>query len=151
MIRALTGLAIGVLISGASLAQDADSEPMRSTSALSTGDIITVMVGLLVVVGLIFASAWIVRRFNGGTTANSRVIKVLAVTPLGAKEKLVLAAVGEQQILLGVTPQSITRLAELSEPIDLEAHPEGSPFARQLGALIGGKQSNSSSGRRPGS
>ncbi|MEX1058390.1 MAG: flagellar biosynthetic protein FliO [Natronospirillum sp.] len=118
-------------------------------SAVSAGDLLTVVLGLLVVVGLIFASAWLVRRFNGGTAVNGRVIKVLAVTPLGAKEKLVLASVGEQQILLGVTPQQVTKLMELKEPLDLKAHPEGSPFARQLGALVSGRQAHSSTRRKP--
>lgn len=129
------------------LCQTAAASAPRTPVGVSSGDLVTIILGLLAVLGLIFASAWVVRRFNGGTATSGRVIKVLAVTPLGAKEKLVLAAVGDKQVLLGVTPHQVTMLSELDEPIDLDSHPEGSPFARQLGALIGGKQSKSSSKR----
>lgn len=107
--------------------------------SIGFSEVSTVIFGLLFVIGIIFACAWFMRRINGGTAVNGRVIKVLAVTPLGAKEKLVLVGIGQQQLLLGITPQQITTLHTLSEPLDLQAHPEGSPFARQLGALIGGK------------
>ena len=41
---------------------------------------------------------------------------------LGAKEKVALIQVGNQQILIGVTPQSINRLLDIAEPIQLDAH-----------------------------
>lgn len=118
----------------------------QAVPAVGVSEITTVILGLIFVIGIIFACAWFMRRINGGTAVNGRAIKVLAVTPLGAKEKLVLVGIGKQQLLLGITPQQITTLHELTEPLDLQSHPEGSPFARQLGALIGGKGSNKQTG-----
>ncbi len=152
--RIAIAASLGWLVSAEALlaqSQEPGSGGAQQSGGPSLGvgitDMVTVILGLIFVVGLIFAFAWVVRRFNGGTAANSRLIEVLAVTPLGAKEKLVLARVGEQQVLLGVTPHQITRLAELDEPVDTEAHPEGSPFARQLGALIRGKEGSTSQRR----
>lgn len=125
------------------LALPAAAAPRSDTvPTVGMSEITTVILGLLFVVGIIFACAWFMRRINGGTAVNGRAIKVLAVTPLGAKEKLVLVGIGQQQLLLGITPQQITTLHELAEPLDLQSHPEGSPFARQLGALIGGTGSH---------
>ncbi|TGG95967.1 flagellar biosynthetic protein FliO [Natronospirillum operosum] len=141
-------LLAGLTMAAPGLAAASGQRAPASPVGVSAGDMVTVILGLLVVIGLIFAFAWVVRRFNGSTTVNGRAIKVLAVTPLGAKEKLVLVAVGQQQLLLGVTAHQVTRLLELEEPLDLTAHPEGSPFARQLGALLGGKQADLSPHRK---
>ncbi|MCH8551283.1 MAG: flagellar biosynthetic protein FliO [Natronospirillum sp.] len=145
-VMVLGAVVLSICSSGLLIAEETGVSPRTTApTGLSAGDMITVILGLLFVIGLIFALAWIVRRFNGSPAVNSRVIKVLAVTPLGAKEKLVLVAIGKQQLLLGVTAHQITQLTELDEPLDLTTHPEGSPFARQLGALLGGKQANPSS------
>ncbi|MFC3853348.1 flagellar biosynthetic protein FliO [Salinispirillum marinum] len=116
--------------------------PSSTVPTIGLSEVVTVILGLLFVLGIIFACAWLMRRFNGGSAVNGRAIKVLAVTPLGAKEKLVLVSVGQQQLLLGVTAQQISTLHALTEPLNLTSHPEGSPFARQLGALIGGNKAS---------
>lgn len=76
--------------------------------------------GLILVLLLIFALAYLLRRFNLVPTTNS-VLKTIAVTSLGQKERLVLVQVGEQQYLLGVSSQQVSLIDKLAEPIHLEA------------------------------
>ena len=45
-------------------------------------------------------------------------MKIIACLSLGAREKAVLLQVGEQQILLGVTPQHVQTLHILNHNID---------------------------------
>lgn len=142
--RTLMKRLVAVLVAVVTLTNGAWAAATAGSAVPTIGmrEVITVVFGLLFVLGIIFACAWLMRRFNGGSAVNGRAIKILAVTPLGAKEKLVLVSVGQQQLLLGVTAQQISTLHELTEPLSLTAHPEGSPFARQLGALIGGNKAS---------
>ncbi|MGI2068790.1 flagellar biosynthetic protein FliO [Shewanella baltica] len=83
--------------------------------------------GLILVLLFIFALAYLLRRFNLVPTTNG-VLKTIAVTSLGQKERLVLVQVGEQQYLLGVSSQQVSLIDKLAEPI----HIESDSFASRL-------------------
>lgn len=83
--------------------------------------------GLILVLLLIFALAYLLRRFNLVPATNG-VLKTIAVTSLGQKERLVLVQVGEQQYLLGVSSQQVCLIDKLAEPI----HIESDSFASRL-------------------
>ncbi len=61
-------------------------------------------------------------------------MRVIASLPVGYKEKLLVVKVGEQQLLVGVTPQQVNFLYRLEEPLD-ENQPQ--VFSQQLGKLMG--------------
>lgn len=107
-----------------------------STTAAS--DLIWLILSLLIVIGIIFALALLMRRFVGGQAMMQGKIKVLSITSLSHKEKLALIQVGDTQLLIGVTSQQITLLHELPEPLAAEQK-DDSPFAKKLTALIGSK------------
>ena len=70
--------------------------------------------GMLFAVLFIFLLIlYIVRRFSGrfGSSGPTALIKVLSVHHLSPKEKLVLVAVQEESILIGVSPAGISSLA----------------------------------------
>ncbi|KPN77458.1 flagellar biosynthesis protein FliO [Shewanella sp. Sh95] len=89
------------------------TEPSQMAAASMLG-------GLILVLLLIFALAYLLRRFNLVPT-NHSVLKTLAVTSLGQKERLVLVQVGEQQYLLGVSGQQVNLIDKLAEPIQIES------------------------------
>lgn len=68
--------------------------------------------GLAVVIALLFACLWAIRRLaapRGGGAA----IKVLGAAAVGARERVVLVELGEQVLVLGVAPGSVCKLHEL--------------------------------------
>lgn len=83
-----------------------------------------VVLGLLLVVGTIFALAWLSRRLGGALPGNGRNMKILGVLPLGTKEKIVLVEVGGQQLMLGVTPGQINTLQVFTEPVINAGQPQ---------------------------
>ncbi|EWH09733.1 flagellar protein FliO [Catenovulum agarivorans DS-2] len=85
-----------------------------------TTSIPTMLFGLVVTIAVIYLLAGLARKTNLGQFKNST-MQVLAVLPLSAKEKLLLVQVGECQLLLGVTGQSINLLKEFSQPLDIKA------------------------------
>ncbi|MGH8354860.1 MAG: flagellar biosynthetic protein FliO, partial [Pseudomonas sp.] len=74
------------------------------------GQLVQLLLGLLLVVGLIFLLAWLLRRVQQIGPRGGQVIKLLASQALGPRERLLLVQVGGEQILLGITPGRITPL-----------------------------------------
>ena len=106
--------------------------PDIMTTALTLG------LGLVVVVVLIFLSGWLVRRVQGIGGVNSQALKVVAVLSVGQKERVALIDVGEKQILIGVTPQSVRTLHVFDEPVVNSSQPTGSgDFAQKLQQVMG--------------
>ncbi|MBC3949058.1 MULTISPECIES: flagellar biosynthetic protein FliO [Pseudomonas] len=115
----------------------------QATAAVSSGmggQILQLLFGLLLVIGLIFALAWLMRRVQRGVPGNAQVIELVGSRAIGPRDRLVLVQVGNEQILLGVTPGRITPLHVLNEPVRVpETQPVNSEFAQRLMDLMGNK------------
>jgi len=74
--------------------------------------------GLALVIVAILIFAWLLRRLSGGAMQGRQVIDVLAVKPLGMRERLVLVQVGGDQILLAMTPAGIRHVHTLTQAVD---------------------------------
>lgn len=70
--------------------------------------------GLFVIVGLILLLAWLYRRVQPGVAGQINAMNVLAAISLGHRERLVMVKVVDQVLILGVTPQQINKLHQLS-------------------------------------
>jgi flagellar protein FliO/FliZ len=116
------------LTGAGALAADA-TRPFASPNVVQTatpagaGSLTQVTLSLGLVLAIIFAAAWIVRRMRGFGRTASGALDVLASLPLGQKERAVLIRVGTKQILLGVAPGRVSTLHVLSEPVELSAPP----------------------------
>ena len=73
---------------------------------------------LALVIGIAVATLYAVRRFlpNSIAPQNRQMVRVVGRTALGPKSQLVVAQVGGQLLILGVTGESITRLGEIEDP-----------------------------------
>lgn len=87
----------------------------------SIGRVVFTLAGMI---ALILVLAYWAKRLQGmsgarqgGFSAQGQAIKTLATVSLGLKEKVALIQVGEQQLLIGITPQSIQTLLVLDEVI----------------------------------
>ena len=94
--------------SGPALAQSA------SVPGVGTESFIQGLVGLAVVVGLILAAAWLLRRFNVvGITAGAAGMKIVAGLSVGPRERILLLEIGEHWIVVGVTATQMRTLHTL--------------------------------------
>ena len=121
------------------------AEPVVATAAVPVagasvgGQLTQLVLGLLLVLGLIFALAWLLRRVQQAGPRQGQVIELISSRALGARDRLVLVQVGNEQILLGLTPGRITPLHVLKEPVQVPdtaqaATPE---FAKRLMEILG--------------
>ena len=105
------------------------------------GQLTQLLFGLLLVVGLIFALAWLMRRVQRGVPGNAQVIEMVGSRAIGPRDRLVLVQVGEEQILLGLTPGRITPLHVLKTPVNVDQSKPATPeFAQRLMELLGKDQ-----------
>ena len=76
------------------------------------GSLVQMLFGLALVIALLFGCLWIIRRLSarrGGAAA----IQVLGAAAVGPRERVVLVQLGEQVLVLGVAPGSVTKLHEM--------------------------------------
>ncbi len=72
---------------------------------------------LLLVLGVVFAAAWVMRRLRGFGKFGNGALQVVTEIAVGTKERVVLVQVGKQQLLLGVAPGRVNTLHVLDEPV----------------------------------
>jgi flagellar protein FliO/FliZ len=100
-------------------------QAISQPAAPGVGSLGQVTLSLLIVLGAVFAVAWVVRRMRGIGNRTGGAIDVVADIPLGQKERAVLLRVGQTQILVGVAPGRVNTLHVLAEPIELAKPPAG--------------------------
>ncbi|MGP4844931.1 flagellar biosynthetic protein FliO [Marinobacter sp. 1Y8] len=106
--------------------------PDNLVSMLSLG------LGLVAVIALIFMCAWLVKRMTGLTGMNNQAMKIVSVLAVGARERIALVDVGGTQILVGITPSAIRTLHVFDEPVVTQGgSPADSDFAKRLQAMVG--------------
>ena len=104
----------------------------RTAPGVDAGNLLQTLLGLGLVLALIAAMAWLMKRSQQWHGLGQQQFKVIAALPLGPREKAVLLKVGDQQLLLGVTPQNVNLLTTLEQPLDLNAGQQTPQFAEKL-------------------
>lgn len=112
------------LLWGCSVA--AQAEEQIGSQALKPSDYLgQLALSLGFVLVMIFIAAWLLRRFSQLPGMKGQHIRILSAMAVGRQEKLLLVQVGKEQMLIGVTPNKITLLQTLAEPVavaDNEQH-----------------------------
>jgi len=115
------------------------SSSLLESSQVSS-QLLQLVFGLLLVIGLIFLLAWVVRRVQQSlpVKGSQQAISLLASQALGPRDRLLLVQVGKEQILLGLTPGTIVPLHVLQEPVEVSAanNPLSSAFAQRLAKAL---------------
>ena len=124
-------LAAAALCAPPALAQAAAA----TVPGVPAGSFVQGFVGLLIVVALILAAAWLLRRLNVvGGQAGAAGMKVVGGLSVGPRERILLLEVGDSWVVIGVTATQMRTLHTLPRgqlPAAGEA-PDARPFAQLL-------------------
>ncbi len=105
--------------------------------ALGADSYIQMILGLIFIVLLIFALAWLMRRMGRLQSVMGGTMKLLGGMSLGQRERAVLVQVGDTQMLLGVAPGSVRALHVFDKPVvTATATASGHRFADKLNAIL---------------
>ncbi len=100
--------------------------------------LVQVLLGLLLVLLVIAAAAWLLRRFGHLQAGAGGALRIVGGLSLGSRERAVLVQVGERQLLLGVAPGRVQMLYVLDKelPVAPLAAAAGGRFAARLATAI---------------
>ncbi|RFU43685.1 flagellar biosynthetic protein FliO [Paraburkholderia sp. DHOC27] len=79
--------------------------------ALGVGAVLQTVFGLIAVIGLVFACAWLARRFGlqpGGSRGG--LVKTIGGASLGGKERVTVVEIGDTWLVLGAAPGNVRLL-----------------------------------------
>ena len=132
-------LLITLIFSSSSWSADPVSVPQSSVSYSPVNQIVKMVVGLMVVLGMIFVLAWMAKNHMGFNPSSNSDLKPLAGILVGQKERVVLVKVGDRQVLIGVAPGQINliHVIERGDEVVIIDGPALSPFAEKLKRSLG--------------
>ncbi|WJF90461.1 flagellar biosynthetic protein FliO [Paraburkholderia bonniea] len=109
--------------------------------AVGMGTIFQTITALAIMIGVLFGAAWLARRLGYKPTPRGRILKTIANTSLGGKERVAVIEIGETWLVLGVAPGNVRLLHTL--PADFPDTPlpasddTGSPTPDPLTSAYG--------------
>lgn len=74
------------------------------------------LVGLIIVIGLIFAAGWLMKKIGPRASAGG-LVQVVGGTSVGPREKVVVVRFGGRTLLLGVAPGQVS-LLDATDTVD---------------------------------
>jgi len=115
------------------LAQAADAPAVSAA-----GSLLQVFIGLVAVLLLIAATAWVGKRFGIARGGSSGLLQVIGSASVGARERVVVVEGGESWLVVGVAPGSVNALTTLPKGTLQPPSPSipGAPFAARLQQLL---------------
>ena len=134
--------AMVLFVSGRVWAAEAEaiSDKVERAGSMSGAYLTQFVMGLLIVLLCIVVLAWLAKRFNHMQSSLDGSLKIIGGLSLGARERIVLVQVGDEQLLLGVAPGRVNKIHSI-EPLEIkknedEEHSFGKGFAKQLSAAL---------------
>ncbi|WP_110656024.1 flagellar biosynthetic protein FliO [Salinicola halimionae] len=104
-------------------------------------------ISLLVVIAIILACAWLLKRIGPNRRAGTQHLRVVASTPVGQRERVVIVEVADRWLVLGVGGGQVTKLDTLDPPAAPTAGattpPVAGSFASRFGQALKHNASNS--------
>ncbi len=98
--------------------------PQAATPTDLGGGIWQMFLGLALVLALMVGSLWLLKKLVVQRGENSGLLRVVAGTAVGARERVVIVEVGGTWLVLGVAPGRVSALAEV--PRQADGAPQGS-------------------------
>lgn len=99
--------------------------------------VISTLVSLFVVLAAIGVAAFLVKRLGQGHAPQARRMRVVSQLALGSREKISIVELDDQWLVLGVTSQQVTLLAQTARKEGGAPPPEATSFSRLLNLARG--------------
>jgi flagellar protein FliO/FliZ len=130
----------GVFASGMALATEATQKPIGvKVSPMGAESLLNTFGGLILVLAVIFAAAWLFKRYTQLPVGGKGLVRVLGGASVGSRERVVVVEVDETRLVLGVSPGQVRTLHTFEPPTE--------PFRQQLDKAVKAEDTESASDR----
>lgn len=101
------------------------------------GSLLQMLLGLGVVLLLLFASLYLLKRLAAPRGTAAGLLRIVAATAVGTRERVVVVEVGDTWLVLGVAPGRVTPLTQLPRrEVPAAQPPPGKDFASWLRQMM---------------
>jgi flagellar protein FliO/FliZ len=103
------------------------TSPAQAAAAITApspdfgGNMLQLVLGLSVVLALMVGALWLIKQLTQRRGTASAMLKVVAGTAVGPRERVVIVEVGSTWLVLGVAPGRVTPLAEVPRQTNANA------------------------------
>jgi flagellar biogenesis protein FliO len=126
-------------------ARTSSSMPLGASPSAGRLDLPRVAGSLAIVIGLIYATRWILRKLAPATASSvaSRAVQVLWRNPISSRQKVLILQVGRRLIVVGDNGQQLSTLCEIADPEESAAllaqlrRENDQPASTTFSALLG--------------
>lgn len=101
----------------------AEASAQASAPPSLSGSLIQMLFGLIAILGLLVGSLWLLKKLTAPRGVAAGLMRVVAVTSLGGRERVIVVEVGSSWLVLGVAPGRVSALAEIPRQSLPEAPP----------------------------
>lgn len=112
----------------------ATAQAAHVPAAVSTSGYLQMVLGLALVLGLVVALAWFMKRLSAMPGTGAGLIRVIGAAAVGQRERVVLVEIGETWLLLGVASGQVRQLHTMPKT-DAAIAPDAAAPANQGFAL----------------
>ncbi len=100
---------------------------------MSTSALMQMLVGLVVIIGILFGAAYLLRKVNGGRGfGNSGPMRVVGGLMLSTRERIVLIEIDDTWLVVGIVPGQIKTLHTLAKGSIPTSAPGDKSFSQWL-------------------
>jgi flagellar protein FliO/FliZ len=111
----------------------------NAAPVLDLAAVLQMIASLALVLGVIVALAWLLRRIGSGPVGNAGLLRVISSTAIGQKERVVVVEISDLWLVLGVAPGQVSALYTLprQEGTPAPAGPTPASFAQWMQRALG--------------
>ena len=103
----------------------------------SAGNLLQTIFALTVVLGVLFALAWFLKRYGPKAGSGSANLRIVGALNLGGRERIMVVEVGDQWIVVGAAPGRVNALATMPRQ-EGAASAQGAHAAHSAEAALAG-------------
>ena len=100
------------LLASEASAQAASAASIAATPSVSSS-LLQMFLALIGVLALLFACLWLLKKLTAQRGAAAGLLRVVAATAVGTRERVVIVEIGSTWLVLGVAPGQVSALAEI--------------------------------------
>ncbi len=132
------------LYSGQLLAEEVTAK-IPAVDPVSSTYLLKLILGLVFILILIFGLAWFMKKMQLTQHSQNGVIKIVSAISVGQRDRIALIQVGEEQLLLGITPGRIEKLHSLQKPVQIvESNQSVESFKDKFNQIMNRSNNNAS-------